>query len=419
MKKVEKKFWMLIPSYCYISVKETNVLFYNTISFKSFFYNDAKIADLTRKLVNNQNSYCVIISHQEKSDVSIKKLIEDLQNAHMIDLIDFEHIHSKPYHLMPNAFFEKTFITEKVDIIGEGEATFDLPGLIKSINIQLTGNCRLTCTHCQQYYKQIPHCHKTKHSNDLNIDLMKSIIDQVDGLGIAEITFSGGDIFSYEYFDALWNYLKVINKKIVFKVNSKQLKFGFEEWFLSASENFEFEIVFSEIKNKEEFKKIIPCLNKKINNVKFEFLVADEVSGKIVDEVVEYFPEINYKIIPFFNGKNIRFFEDYVFLNQEDLNEIKVTMREILVSREINKLYFGKLFLLSNGDLFSNLNFNPIGNVLTTSLGHLIKKELFNKTSSWYLTRSSERCRCCVYENVCPPISNYEIITDRETACLV
>ena len=61
-------------------------------------------------------------------------------------------------------------------------------------------------------------------------------------------------------------------------------------------------------------------------------------------------------------------------------------------------------------------NYNEIQHFFTHSLLELIAKELEQNTA-WRKIRNGEPCNTCLFQYLCPPISNYELIFKRQNLC--
>jgi pseudo-rSAM protein len=62
------------------------------------------------------------------------------------------------------------------------------------------------------------------------------------------------------------------------------------------------------------------------------------------------------------------------------------------------------------------LNTPVLGNINTISLLELIAKELEQNTA-WRKIRNNKPCNECLFQYLCPSISNYEMTLERENLC--
>ncbi|MBD5307690.1 MAG: TIGR04150 pseudo-rSAM protein [Bacteroides sp.] len=123
------------------------------------------------------------------------------------------------------------------------------------------------------------------------------------------------------------------------------------------------------------------------------------------------------ELVPLYTGSNLDFFKEYVFNSLDDILRQKSTKLDIHRRQNINEHFFGKLYILPNGDTYSNLNYSLIGNIMTNSMTELVYTQM-DHSSCWFLTRDKVMaCRQCVNKTICPSISNYELITCIPNMC--
>ena len=69
---------------------------------------------------------------------------------------------------------------------------------------------------------------------------------------------------------------------------------------------------------------------------------------------------------------------------------------------------YGSLLIDSNGNVFDCLRF--IGSIYKEDIYELLNKNLHNPDSLWYMTRRKRKVCCnCVFADICPPPSVYEL----------
>ena len=129
----------------------------------------------------------------------------------------------------------------------------------------------------------------------------------------------------------------------------------------------------------------------------------------------------NYSIQPYFNGDNTAFFEENVYISKDDIlcKENVVTMKDVFIKQTINLNQFGKLFILNNGKIHTSLLRKPIGEFGKDSIHSILYKEL-KENKNLYKTRDKLiPCKNCLYNFLCPPISNYEKVIKKQNLCNV
>ena len=150
--------------------------------------------------------------------------------------------------------------------------------------------------------------------------------------------------------------------------------------------------------------------------IKHVFYITSEAEYEAVEILAEKFALDNIDIRPWYNGNNLQFFEDNVFLSEEDLKNQNFSRREIFAHQILNTNFFGKLTVLPDGNVYANINMKPLGKI-GDNLGELIKKE-FVSGESWFKTRDKlEPCGKCLSRHLCPSPSDYEYQLGRHNLC--
>lgn len=123
------------------------------------------------------------------------------------------------------------------------------------------------------------------------------------------------------------------------------------------------------------------------------------------------------ELVPVYTGANQYFFQQHVFISKAELLSSGLSKRDIFVRMGLNINFFGKLTILPDGNIYSNLNIAPLGN-LDDSLYEIIFKEL-DQEKSWLHVRGKAPCDQCRFRWLCPPVSNYEYVMGQYNLCTV
>lgn len=116
-----------------------------------------------------------------------------------------------------------------------------------------------------------------------------------------------------------------------------------------------------------------------------------------------------------FVGNNISFFEDHIFLSEQDICDMPITKREVFLHQTLNLYDFGRLVIMPDGTVYANLNESALGE-WTDPLYDIIHTELM-EGNSWLYIRDKEPCLGCVYQWLCPSPSNYERVLQKKALC--
>ena len=128
--------------------------------------------------------------------------------------------------------------------------------------------------------------------------------------------------------------------------------------------------------------------------------------------------QIEVIIRPFYNGENIAFFEENVFMSESDFDILAVDKQHIFAQQELNMNNFGKIIILSDGKVYANVNQEPIGDI-GDSFCEILCKELVSGIS-WRSTRYKiYPCSQCRFKLICPSPSNYELVIGQFNLCYV
>jgi pseudo-rSAM protein len=149
----------------------------------------------------------------------------------------------------------------------------------------------------------------------------------------------------------------------------------------------------------------------------FTFVIADARAMKECERIVTAFQLGNVSVKPYYNGKNLDFFKDVVFIDKQNILSANPSQKEILARMAVNVNDFGKLMVMSAGDIYANVNAPKIGNIEKQTIHESIYKELY-RGKSWLKVRPHfAPCKGCLYNLLCPSLSNYEYILGRNNLC--
>jgi len=135
------------------------------------------------------------------------------------------------------------------------------------------------------------------------------------------------------------------------------------------------------------------------------------------EEIIEQFQIEKYSLKPVYNGDNIDFFIENVFLTKEDILTIPMSIKDFFFKQCMNT-DFGKLNILPTGDIYANLNHPALGNIYLHSIYEIVQKEL-DEGKSWMRIRNEAPCNTCLYQYLCPSPSDYEIAIGKPNLCRI
>lgn len=284
----------------------------------------------------------------------------------------------------------------------------------EQITFYINGYCEKNCQHCHEYFRQVEFCYKFDEELDF-VKIKTSIIQSLKH-NIARINIVGGNIYDYTYFNSLVEFLKSIPTKIMFYNNYLNCTSEIDNKLISQ-ENFFITYLIPPPFDRVLISNIIRFCGSQ-SKVWLSFIITNEEEYNEASIISKQLALTNYSILPFFNKNNYTFFNEFVFIEEENIFEYKISKEEIFINQVINSNNFGKLIILQNEIAHSNINSPQLGTI-NDGLNQLVLKELIDKTS-WFLVRKNILpCKFCIYNNYCSPLSNYEAVLNKYNLCKI
>lgn len=373
-------YWFTIEPYVFIDIKNKHALLYNTLDGVTIESTHSKVIEILREILKEENCGVALLTNEQYQQREVNSFICELREKYMGDVIDVSLSNGKPVQVLPfynysseqelykkNNFSPYKNVLEKLfEISLHIDATIDIAKLIsflatlpKNLTFNIVGNL-----------VEVP-----------NYGELLSYLDQCSSPK-----------------NLLCSYKNVISLQPIFENNfSYQISVSFpidmEQW------NHAMEILISQT---------LP--------IEFVFAVSSNNDIQQTEQLVEKYQIDKYRLQPHYTGKNIRFFENEVFLSKEDILSTPMTMKDFFAHQAINLYDFGKITILPNGDAYANLNHPSLGNIHNNNIHEILQKEV-EEGKSWFRIRNQTPCTDCVYQWICPSPSNYEIVLGRSNLC--
>ncbi|MBN1251561.1 MAG: TIGR04150 pseudo-rSAM protein [Bacteroidales bacterium] len=342
-----------------------------------------------------------------ENDIKVSTISDFIENCKKIfigDIVKKEWSTEKPLQFVPAQYLTDFKITE--DNLGDN-ITENITDLFFYLDSQSISNT------------QFPFCDRNTAVNKilpdfpfigLVLQLLKSNKLNVHLIGLSDFLNEDRQIF-------LNQLARFDNFSIIIYQNYKNREIDKEllsiiteinaELVISVDSGFDFEILKEKAKN-------LQCTNLKYS---CEFEIISEDDFEKCETFISELEIQKYKTHPFYNNSNINFFEKNIFLSKEDIIEAKPTQKEIFARKTINQLNFGKLYILPDGSVYSNLNAPRLGKMNIHNLEELILKEIYGQKNWFKLRKNVKPCKSCIYNSLCPPISNYEYAIGKFNLC--
>ena len=378
-KKETTNYWFKIEPYVHISIVNSNVLLYNTFDGSFIESKDIEIVKLLKETLLKENCGVVLLTAERYNLDNIRKFIMELRAKYMGDIIDIELSKSKPVQIMPFTSLVNTQELFKKQNFPTGKKILEY---LSEISIYVDYN-----TNLNSFLKSLPNISTVNIIGNLkdvaNYKELLLVLDQFPSL--KKITCNYSNVISLQpEFVNNFSYSILINYPIdISKWNySRRL-------LLNQSIPFE-------------------CI--------FEVTSMDNYSQ--INKFIEEFGIEKHQLKPVYTGDNIDFFKENVFLTKDDILSTPLSISDFFINQSMNIFDFGKIAIMSNGDIYANVNYPILGNIHTHSIYEIISKEL-EEGRSWLRIRNQAPCNTCLYQWFCPSPSNYEIAIGRPNLCHV
>lgn len=143
--------------------------------------------------------------------------------------------------------------------------------------------------------------------------------------------------------------------------------------------------------------------------LEYSFFVETEDDLTKLEKIVLMHSDLDYNIVPVYNGMNSSFITSVLSITEDELLSNGPNKQEIFIHQSINLFNFGKLYILPDGGVRTNIL--DFSNKFTVS--NFPKEIVFHELisgNSWLKTRDFTPCQQCIYRYLCPSPSNFETI---------
>jgi len=382
-KKIVPDYWFTIEPYVYVSINNNNALLYNTLDGITVGSNKINVIELLQELLIKENSGVIKLTNERYRQKEINHFIRLLRENFMCDVIDITLSKKKPVQLLP--FFNYSI---NQDIYRKQNFPRHRSVLTNLFEVSLIIDLTLDVKKTLFYLQSIP--------ENIIINLigdLKSVKDYHRLLSFLNQRSSLKSIFC--------SYKNIIPLQPDYNNN------------FSYTVSIDFPIDIQKLRDSIH---LLSLQNLKIEYI-FDVKSVDDYSFS--ENLAKDFKIENYKFNPIFNGENLDFLEEYVFLNKDDiLSENIISMKNIFANQAMNIYDFGKINIMPNGDAYGNVNHPALGNIFENSILEIVSNEL-EVGKSWFRIRNEAPCNNCVYQWLCPSPSDLELDIGKPNLCHV
>ena len=418
--KKKPEFWLFLEPCVMVSLTNNAVLFYHSLSGQRF---EAALTPIVQRIVSDLlqpgNGYVTGLCSSEMEEPDVQRLVSRLEKYFMGDLLNVEWSDGKPVNILPEPYF-KSYLTRESLQRQEVRESVNYDDYIHELDIYLTshrpaGSPDPFPSATRQFI--FPGV-TTSDNQELPWSLLEPFIRQVTQFRITQVHLSGTHIETYPYLGDLMNLLTKARIPVKFHFPAA----GFPDDLAAKILAYRYSKIvfhFSYPIDPDPFNNLINDLisSGKIKQSELRFLVSSQEELVTSRQIIAALHLPNASIDPYYTGNNFDFFQQAVFITQEDIRSSKPDQKEVFSRISVNESDFGKFTLLPDGNVYANLNDPPVGNIRVNSPEELILKELVEGISWGRIRKNVAPCQECLYHFLCPPVSNYELLLNRFNCC--
>ena len=391
----KKKWFSLAPS-VFIWRKKEQCLFYDSDTFRSklLCVENSAIDGFISELQNIDNLYCIDIT--EKSDEKIISLLKEIIHLKMGRVVGEDEMHGKrPVQLPP-------LLNVQSDVE----------------RLQIEGITHLTIgENVLEYIHEV----RIILSENIEPQTIQSILFFIESLrksNLYSIKISG--------YTPDFNPLTVFWQSLHSMPALKTIELDFNDDILIdvllgikelAIENYKLQIQIGSDFNENYFDKVDNFLQSERITHAYEFAISSEDEFEKIRKKIKDFNPESMRIKPIFTGHNHTFFENSVYVDENDILNAEMTKKNIFAHQALNTNDFGKLTITSDGMVYANPRFPHLGTA-EDDIRLLVYREI-SVGASWRRIRDMAPCSDCIYQWLCSSPSDYELELNKPNLCHV
>jgi len=249
--------------------------------------------------------------------------------------------------------------------------------------------------------------------NNMSINIITDVLSQIKYFPIQNVNLCGENIFKHPDFNNVVNKILNMNKGVILTINIG-MNFEFDIFELNNNKSIKFEFVISDYSSLSNFNKVYRLTQASDN--KFIFRIENNSDLKSVEDILSSNIIPNYNIQPVYNSRNKNFILSLLSPDLSDIFSRPIPLKEIYRNKRINSNTFGKLTINVDGSICSGFSQDKIGDIANLSIKECINKEL-SANSTWRVLRLQGKCRDCLLQYICPPVSENERYLDFSNDC--
>lgn len=401
---INKEKRLVLESDTFLWRKGNQALFYNATSHQSYLFTATNlISTYCDKIADINNLYSIAIEEKDLEDKALNDWIQEIAGRKLGAFI--EKTEEEPYII---GFPPLLNLQSDVDRL-EAEEGRDAGEFAaqnwNEFSIYLGGKSDFPDLH-----KQVPY--PVNDDKVLNFHDLQAFFCSADNSYLNTINVIG-DLFSYPSRHELTDLLYSIPAKKNFYMTASCACRAIEQ-----IEQFDFPAyeLFVFYEREETATTLHQALTQRSIPFHWVYLISSEEQYAELEELEKRYGRENLEVHPIYTGTNLPFFEDNVYIEEEDLAHSSYDKQDVFAHQVMNTNFWGRLAVLPGGDIYSNLNRPPIG-TLMSPVYDLITDEMKSRRAWRWIRDDISSCKDCLYRYLCPSPSNYELIMGKTNLC--
>lgn len=317
-----KNYWFYLEPYTFIFHSDSTGrrVIYNTLNSAYLLVPESDfIANLFEQLDNAGNGYCVTITEEEITGntpfKNFARLIAKTFSGGLVEVLEGE---TKPFLFKPMLFLNteiRKAKEENISFLGErilenlNEVTLYLPGTRCDLKENI-------------YCKQLLYPISWQDKVSMSISDYLTLLLDLETSGIDKVNILGGDLSHNGLLPELLPTLTQSKFKKVFYVSLEELNESCFRWF--KDEQTKLVVWISPPGNKEKLDTLKHHFASE--NIIWKWIVSSEKDIFTIDKLA--IPKsVNMEMIPLYTGKNLPFFEKFIFNSIDDILEEPISQK--------------------------------------------------------------------------------------------
>lgn len=383
---VNKDYWITIEPYVFVMSNNNGMMLYNTLDTSIIHVHSHDCKSIVNEILDKENCGVAFLGKAKLMNKEIYDFISELRLKFMGDAIDVTLSSTKPVQFIPSLNLQNNISRLKKEVdISAGENIMEY---LHEVTINVDNK-----------------------TNNLSFASLASVIDEIEISNVGNIQLTG-NIGEYSHIKDLIATINLLQVDKNFLLDYNQIG----DYLFFFNNHFFIKLIITFPLNGQLWNNSWNIISNQKENVEFIFKVASEYDIELSKNIIAKYDIQFYHYLPEYNNQNDEFFRKNVFFTVEDILSSPLSVSEIFAHQTLNTFDFGKITILSNGDVYANVHYPAIGNIAIHTIHEIIYKEM-NEGISWLRIRDQYPCNNCIYQWLCPSPSNYEILLDRPNLC--